>query len=75
MSSSDPEGSQASEHKLPRIRARRRSSDRNEWTAADAAERRKPIIALTIIGGILLVGVLLMTGVISFAQPEIPGVR
>lgn len=72
MSTSDPEGSQASEHKLPRTKARRRSNKSNDWTAADAAERRKPILALVIIGGILVVGILLMTGVISFAEPEAP---
>ena len=61
MSSSDPDGSQASEHKLPRTRARRRGGDKNEWLAADAAERRKPIITLVIFGAILIAGILLMT--------------
>ncbi len=69
MSNADPEESEASDHKLPRTKARRRSNkNRNEWTAADAAERRKPVIAIIILALVLLAGIALI--IYEFAKPS-----
>jgi hypothetical protein len=61
----DPIDTSDNEHTLPRERARRRSGNKNEWLAADAAERRRPIIALVIVGAIAAVGLALMTGLVK----------
>jgi hypothetical protein len=51
-SSSDP--------KLPRVKARRRTSGQNEWFAADRAERRRQILVLLVLGAILCAAIALI---------------
>ncbi len=39
---------------------RRRSANENEWVSIDNAERRRPILALSIVGALLIAGVVLV---------------
>ena len=60
---SDPNPHSASELKLPSgPSARRRSVARNhdEWTKIDQAEQRRPVVAMTIVGLILVAGLALI---------------
>lgn len=50
------------DYKLPRAKAKRRSGNRNEWLAADAAERRKPIILIIFLVLIVAAGIALAAG-------------
>lgn len=59
MPSSD-ESPSASDPKLPHTKARRHSSRRNEWFAADRAERRTQLLVVLALGAIVCAAVALI---------------
>ena len=59
MPSSD-ESSSVSDPKLPRMKARRHSSRRNEWFAADRAERRTQLLVVFALGAIVCAAIALI---------------
>jgi hypothetical protein len=54
------DSSSSSDPKLPRTKARRRTSRQGEWFAADRAERRRQILILLVLGAILCAAIALI---------------